>query len=1321
MTEPEDPDKNPLPPTVAWHPAEVEAAHADTDSDDALIGSLIRDKWRVLSRIGAGSFGTVYKVRDEAGGWIEALKILRVDRLRGAEGDATRARFLREARIMKRLGSKSRHIVRLSTYEEDAEAGLIYFLMEHVEGKNLAEVLEDEGPLAIDRVVQVALQACDALIAAHESDPPVVHRDLKLQNLMMTRDDDGSSRVMVLDFGIAKITDAEVDSRLTTTGAIGTPGYAAPEQIRAETVDGRTDLFALGVILYALLTGRDPWLGKLAHEPTDQVYQLMAATDRCDVLPLRDHRPDAPDEVSSMVNRLLQREPNDRYASARIFRDKLREFANISTREFPEFGTRDKLPPVSAATSGETIPERRLAAVWFADLVGYSSLSATDEGAALALLDVFHATARKIIDAGGGRLVQFIGDAAFAEFTSTERAVRTAIQFHDEFALATEELEPQHLLRTGIHVGDVLMASNGDLFGDGVNVAARIQTAAEPGQILVSQDVWRQLKQLRDFHFNSMGERELKGLVSPVWLFAVVPPEEATTTSIDTGTFLTQSPMLSAPDRQGRGVHVAGAAVAHLAASGIMLWASTLLRDRFGFPDWITVGAGVLLALGLVIVLITSWMQSRPTWQRPVTPLGAWSLAPGDLVRSLRQGQLPDLTWARTIAGGFVAFAGLLLVASVVGPTTEIGNSNTQSRIEPAVSLASPQVAVLPFAVSGMDGFMSEGVPDLMGYALAGAGVAAADPLVLRRQIDEEAGVGTRAAQALGSRFVINGSIQGPATAPELSATLVDVRTGEELSSASVRDPARGLGALVADLTNQLLSGSPLAGAEGSVNPVAFTTSPEALLAFLEGERRLRDGEWREAIAAFGRSKEADPDFALALARLSFTRALASSPQPYAGDPDAQRALELGDQLPLSERRLVSGLLQLANGANDAIGIFDEVAGMQPGDPDILYLLGDAVYHIEGPTSSDATDAFERAIMLAGQYDPASAHLIAAAVAEGSMGRAQTLLDELERRSPESVFLPPLEESLRMASGTNRSQPPQPEATPRPAATRPAQEASPPTRPQPGMVDDGVDRDRNAYAELVQSVDAARASAVGSEIPRQLQQSLSDLDAVRARADASATSNNFNEASALQAQARTGYGALSTNASYLRQYESTRSALESLRSAAGTVPSRSEAERLETNAERAASAGDYTEAVEVINRARTAWERAGVETIEAARAATPATPAAPSPAEIASDVLDRLAEAIASEDMARVRSVWTSISAEEAQGLEGLFGSADDINVRYDVDSTREQSGSIIAVVGTTYRFTVSGRDQTAEIDQEFTLGDRGGSWVVTASVTTSR
>jgi len=310
--------------TMQWSAAELaemeaaqSAADATKQDDDPLVGTLLKDKWRVLKRLGAGSFGTVYKVQDIKGGWIEALKILGVDRLTGAEAEEMRKRFLREAQIMKRLGTDSHHIVGLSTYEEDIESGLIYFLMEFVEGKSLSRALEEGGPFSVERTVRLALQVCDALMAAHEGAESVVHRDLKLENLMLTKDRAGEEMVKVLDFGIAKIAEREADSRLTTVGTLGTPGYAAPEQLRAEKVDGRTDLFAFGVILYALLTGRDPWLGKLAHEPTNQIYELMAASDRAEMIPFAKTGVTVPPVMANVVQRLLQRDPANRFQSAR--------------------------------------------------------------------------------------------------------------------------------------------------------------------------------------------------------------------------------------------------------------------------------------------------------------------------------------------------------------------------------------------------------------------------------------------------------------------------------------------------------------------------------------------------------------------------------------------------------------------------------------------------------------------------------------------------------------------------------------------------------------------------------------------------------------------------------------------------------------------------------------------------------------------------------------------------------------------------------------------------------------------------------------------
>ncbi|HUF75920.1 MAG TPA: serine/threonine-protein kinase [Longimicrobiales bacterium] len=350
MSTPDDPDKKrPSQPTVAWNPddvpqspqptvswsadelsrmaAEEGAAEQAKTQDDPLVGTLLRNKWRVLQRLGAGSFGTVYKVQDVKGGWIEALKILGVDRMTGAEAEEMRKRFLREAQIMKRLGTDSHHIVGLATYEEDIESGLVYFLMEFVEGRSLARVVEEEGPLQPERVIRLAHQVCDALMAAHEGPEPVVHRDLKLENLMLTRDRSGEEMIKVLDFGIAKIAEREADSRLTTVGTLGTPGYAAPEQLRAENVDGRTDLFAFGVILYALLTGKDPWLGKLAYEPTDQIYELMAATDRAHMIPFAKTGVTVPAGLANVVLRLLQREPERRFQSARELSETLERLA----------------------------------------------------------------------------------------------------------------------------------------------------------------------------------------------------------------------------------------------------------------------------------------------------------------------------------------------------------------------------------------------------------------------------------------------------------------------------------------------------------------------------------------------------------------------------------------------------------------------------------------------------------------------------------------------------------------------------------------------------------------------------------------------------------------------------------------------------------------------------------------------------------------------------------------------------------------------------------------------------------------------------------
>ncbi len=176
-----------------------------------------------------------------------------------------------------------------------------------------------------------------------------------------------------------------------------------------------------------------------------------------------------------------------------------------------------------ASTPGSVTPrERRLAALWFVDLVGYSELIARDEGQAMAAVDTLQELARRVVPERGGRVVKFMGDAVLAEFPSADGAVRSAIDLRDGFSSEMAGRGLAHSdLRAGVHIGEIVAAPDGDVYGDGVNVAARIQTAADPGEVWVSEDVWRLLRQVTELRFEPRGERVLKGVSTLVDTWAV--------------------------------------------------------------------------------------------------------------------------------------------------------------------------------------------------------------------------------------------------------------------------------------------------------------------------------------------------------------------------------------------------------------------------------------------------------------------------------------------------------------------------------------------------------------------------------------------------------------------------------------------------------------------------------------------------------------------------------------------------------------------------------------------------------------------------------
>jgi serine/threonine-protein kinase len=254
-------------------------------------------RYELLEEIGKGAMGTVYLGRDPKLNRLVAIKTLALSQeFEAQEPEEVKARFFREAEAAGRL--RHPHIVTI--YDAGEEHDLAYIAMEYLPGKNLTHYLVKGEPLPLDWVMRIGMRVADALAYAHKHE--VVHRDIKPANIVYNEDDD---TLKITDFGIARITAA---TRTRTGVVLGTPSYMSPEQLSGRPVDGRSDLFSLGVTLFELTTGRQPFTGE---ELATLMYQI-ANERHPDVLRLR---PDAPPCLARIINRALAKDPDRRYAS----------------------------------------------------------------------------------------------------------------------------------------------------------------------------------------------------------------------------------------------------------------------------------------------------------------------------------------------------------------------------------------------------------------------------------------------------------------------------------------------------------------------------------------------------------------------------------------------------------------------------------------------------------------------------------------------------------------------------------------------------------------------------------------------------------------------------------------------------------------------------------------------------------------------------------------------------------------------------------------------------------------------------------------------
>jgi serine/threonine-protein kinase len=282
-------------------------------------GSLIGRKYRIDGRLAEGGMGIVYR------GWHVVLDqpiAIKVVRPEYAHHPEAVARFLNEARAIAQM--RGAHVARVLDTGR-IENGPPYMVLEYLEGHDLRTLLDVNGPLELEGAVDYVLQACEAMAEAHAVG--VIHRDLKPENLFLSVQPDGSELLKVLDFGISKRLAAAGRSYTLEGQSLGSPHYMAPEQMASPNkVDARADVWSLGVVLFELLTNQVPFAG--------ETLPVACVKVLCDApISLRSLRPELPAELDAVIQRCLQKHPNERFASVLELAEALAPFASPECAE----------------------------------------------------------------------------------------------------------------------------------------------------------------------------------------------------------------------------------------------------------------------------------------------------------------------------------------------------------------------------------------------------------------------------------------------------------------------------------------------------------------------------------------------------------------------------------------------------------------------------------------------------------------------------------------------------------------------------------------------------------------------------------------------------------------------------------------------------------------------------------------------------------------------------------------------------------------------------------------------------------------------------
>ncbi|OGQ11753.1 MAG: hypothetical protein A2138_20050 [Deltaproteobacteria bacterium RBG_16_71_12] len=480
--------------------------------------------YAVVGILGQGGMGTVYECHDPGLDRRVAVKVLKQELAADLE---MKTRFLREARAMAKVSSP--HVVAVYAVGEDG--GAPFIVMEKLDGEDLSERLRCRGPLPPDAVVAILRDAVAGLSAAAKGG--LVHRDVKPANLFLV---DG--RTKVTDFGLARPMDGSAG--VTQAGLIvGTPHYMAPELGRGAAASVASDIYALGATAFELLAGRPPFTG-------DTPVQALAAHIIEPTPRVLDACPAAGADLAHIIERALAKAPAARFGAYEELEAALRALGSTSgpvkvakialttkavaapTQAPPDTVApptpQPSNPALRVSGSAHVAVKTRSLTVMFTDIAGYTErTSQQSREQAARWLALHDELLLPVLRAFGGTLIKNIGDALLVTFSSPTDAVHcgTAIQdrlfLHNKDAPAQDRIE----VRVAISAGEVRL-QRGDIFGEPVNLAARLESIGERGEVLITDAVYSTMN-TAEVQLESRGASTFRGIQRAVHVYAAVP------------------------------------------------------------------------------------------------------------------------------------------------------------------------------------------------------------------------------------------------------------------------------------------------------------------------------------------------------------------------------------------------------------------------------------------------------------------------------------------------------------------------------------------------------------------------------------------------------------------------------------------------------------------------------------------------------------------------------------------------------------------------------------------------------------------------------